>query len=162
MADTVNNENNYIKPNGEDSYIQGIALQPGIDTETGIWGYGYSPDNGAHFYVINSIFGRKYRQEDADRLWPYLKSHTGSSDTLNTSDTTTNKKPSDYSDGIFYELKSSTAVDLSELTVEGVVTTKAFTNGSNEHVAVQTFEPISGDGQVYHRNGSADIWNTWR
>ena len=54
-------------------YIRGIVSQPGFDTESGIWGYGYSPDNGEHFYVNDTIFGRKYRQKDADRLWPYLK-----------------------------------------------------------------------------------------
>lgn len=50
-----------------------IVLQPGFDTESGIWGYGYSPDNGANFYVLNTVYGRKYRQEDADRIWPYLQ-----------------------------------------------------------------------------------------
>lgn len=54
-------------------YIRGIVSQPGFDTESGIWGYGYSPDNGEHFYVNDTVFGRKYRQKDADRLWPYLQ-----------------------------------------------------------------------------------------
>ena len=54
-------------------YIRGIVSQPGFDTESGIWGYGYSPDNGENFYVNDTVFGRKYRQEDADRIWPYLK-----------------------------------------------------------------------------------------
>lgn len=54
-------------------YIRGIVSQPGFDTESGIWGYGYSPDNGEHFYVNDTVFGRKYRQEDADRLWQYLQ-----------------------------------------------------------------------------------------
>lgn len=50
-----------------------IVEQPGFDTESGIWGYGYSPDNGEHFYVLETVWGRKYRQEDADRLWQYLQ-----------------------------------------------------------------------------------------
>lgn len=54
-------------------YIRGIVSQPGFDTESGIWGYGYSPDNGENFYVNDTVFGRKYRQKDADRLWPYLQ-----------------------------------------------------------------------------------------
>lgn len=53
--------------------VRDIVLQPGIDTETGIPGWGYSPDNGTHFYVINTIWGRKYRKEDAKRLWKFLK-----------------------------------------------------------------------------------------
>lgn len=54
-------------------YVRAIVEQPGFDTESGIWGYGYSPDNGEHFYVLETVWGRKYRQEDADRIWPYLK-----------------------------------------------------------------------------------------
>lgn len=61
------------KPTADLQYIQPIMLQPGYDTETNIYGLGYSPDNGVHFYVTYTMFGRKYRQEDADRLWQYLK-----------------------------------------------------------------------------------------
>lgn len=50
-----------------------IILEWGQDTESGVWGLGYSPDNGKNFYVLNTIFGRKYRQEDADRLWEFLE-----------------------------------------------------------------------------------------
>lgn len=62
-----------IPPGQSGPYIQNIVLQPGTDTETGVYGMGYSPDNGAHFYVISTIYGRKYRQEDADRLWTFLQ-----------------------------------------------------------------------------------------
>ena len=61
------------KPTADLQYIQPIMLQPGYDTETNIYGLGYSPDNGVHFYVTYTMFGRKYRQEDADRLWQYLR-----------------------------------------------------------------------------------------
>ncbi|KRL27315.1 hypothetical protein FD27_GL001069 [Limosilactobacillus frumenti DSM 13145] len=50
-----------------------IAMDKGIDSETGQLGYGYSPDNGRTFFVTNTIKGRKFRQEDADRLWKFLK-----------------------------------------------------------------------------------------
>lgn len=50
-----------------------IAMDKGIDSETGQLGYGYSPDNGKTFFVTNTIKGRKFRQEDADRLWKFLK-----------------------------------------------------------------------------------------
>lgn len=46
-----------------------IVLEWGRDTETGVWGKGYSPDNGEHFYVTDTTFGRKYRSTDADGLW---------------------------------------------------------------------------------------------
>ena len=62
-----------VQPTADLQYIQPIMLQPGYDTETNIYGLGYSPDNGVHFYVTYTTFGRKYRQEDADRLWKYLQ-----------------------------------------------------------------------------------------
>lgn len=46
-----------------------IVLEWGRDTETGVWGKGYSPDNGEHFYVTDTTFGRKYRSTDVDGLW---------------------------------------------------------------------------------------------
>lgn len=61
------------KPTADLQYIQPIMLQPGYDTETNIYGLGYSPDNGVHFYVTYTTFGAKYRQEDADRLWKYMQ-----------------------------------------------------------------------------------------
>ena len=54
-----------------------IVMDKGIDSETGQLGYGYSPDNGRTFYVTNTIKGRKCRQEDADRLWKFLKPMIG-------------------------------------------------------------------------------------
>lgn len=67
--------NNIPKPSTDERYIQEIVLDPGYDSESGQWGYGYSPDNGVHFFVLNSIYGRKFRQEDADRLYPFLKKY---------------------------------------------------------------------------------------
>lgn len=49
-----------------------IVLEWGQDTDSLIWGMGYSPDNGEHFYVLNTTYGRKYRTEDGDRIWPFL------------------------------------------------------------------------------------------
>jgi predicted nucleic acid-binding Zn-ribbon protein len=47
-------------------------LEWGQDTEAGVWGLGYSPDNGKNFYVLNTTHGRKYRAEDGNRLYPYI------------------------------------------------------------------------------------------
>lgn len=62
---TVSSSNNEVR--------RLIAMDQGIDSELGIVGLGYSPDNGLHFFVTNTIKGRVFRQEDADHLWPYLK-----------------------------------------------------------------------------------------
>lgn len=50
-----------------------IILDQGTDTELGIVGLGYSPDNGTHFFVTNTIMGRVYRKQDVENLWPLLK-----------------------------------------------------------------------------------------
>ena len=52
-----------------------IILEDGIDTETGVYGRGYSYDNGKNFYVTDTTYGRKYRQEHGDRIAPFLKPH---------------------------------------------------------------------------------------
>lgn len=62
---TVSSSNNEVR--------RLIAMDQGIDNELGIVGLGYSPDNGLHFFVTNTIKGRVFRQEDADRLWPFMK-----------------------------------------------------------------------------------------
>ncbi|WP_251548348.1 hypothetical protein [Limosilactobacillus caecicola] len=49
-----------------------IILDRGTDSELGIVGLGYSPDNGEHFFVTNTINGRVFRQRDIDMLWPLL------------------------------------------------------------------------------------------
>ena len=62
---TVSSSNNEVR--------RLIAMDQGIDSELGIVGLGYSPDNGLHFFVTNTIKGRVFRQEDADRLWPFMR-----------------------------------------------------------------------------------------
>lgn len=50
-----------------------IILDRGTDSELGIVGLGYSPDNGTHFFVTNTIRGRVFRKQDIETLWPLLK-----------------------------------------------------------------------------------------
>ena len=50
-----------------------IVEQLGIDTEYGIKGLGYSPDNGKTFIVQDTTDGRVYHVLDAKRLAPLLK-----------------------------------------------------------------------------------------
>lgn len=53
--------------------VRFIVGQPGIDTEYGIKGLGYSPDNGKTFIVQDTTDGRVYRVLDAQRLFPLMK-----------------------------------------------------------------------------------------
>ena len=74
MTDNNNNNPNIVPPDNNTPYLSAIISQFGTDTdEPTIQGLGYSPDNGVHFYVTDTVYGRKYRQEDAERLWKYLE-----------------------------------------------------------------------------------------
>lgn len=52
-----------------------IVLEPGYDTDSGEYGRGYSNNNGKTFHVTDTTYGRKYRQEDGDRIAPFLKKY---------------------------------------------------------------------------------------
>lgn len=53
--------------------VRQIIEEYGYDSQTGEFGKGYSNDNGNTFVVQDTVYGRKYRQEDAERLWKFLK-----------------------------------------------------------------------------------------
>lgn len=61
------------KPTPQEEMYRQIVEEYGYDTETGIYGKGYSHDNGKTFVVQDTAYGRKYRQQDADSLWKLLK-----------------------------------------------------------------------------------------
>jgi hypothetical protein len=66
--------------------VRFIVDEPGYDTETGIKGRGYSPNNGKTFLVQNTTKGRIFRQLDGDRIWPFLKDKVRSAMSLNWDD----------------------------------------------------------------------------
>ena len=76
IQDDKTDEKPYV-PTSDDKMVRQIILEAGYDTETGIYGLGCSYDNGKTFRVYWTIFGRKMYQEDADRLWPFLKDKIG-------------------------------------------------------------------------------------
>ncbi|MGP3260752.1 pyocin knob domain-containing protein [Limosilactobacillus fermentum] len=142
-----------------------IILEWGQDTESGVWGLGYSPDNGKNFYVLNTIFGRKYRQEDADRLWEFLKPKIS---------TIKDEKGDEGDAGAI----SDTSTDFNNLTSEGHYDIRfspnTGKNGPNEgnwglldvkvagRMVVQTYY---GDinANVYVRNcHDGTTWTAWR
>lgn len=76
-----------------------------------------------------------------------------------------NKTPSDYQDGIFYEVKSVSSIGINRSGTDwsaqqgttAIVTTKAY-NGS----AIQTAEVIDGTRPiVYMRVGKQSVWYSW-
>lgn len=88
---------------------------------------------------------------------------------IDQSNTDKNKMPSDYSDGIFYEQKTATAVgidrtdyaDAVKSGTNGVLTTKAVTIDKKKY-ARQSFELLDNDYPLtLERNGSDSAWEDW-
>lgn len=61
-----------ITPSTTPLYRQ-IIGEAGYDTDSGIYGLGRSYDNGKTFYVMDTVYGRVYRQQDGDSIWPFLQ-----------------------------------------------------------------------------------------
>lgn len=227
--------------------IRFIVEQLGIDTEYGIKGLGYSPDNGKTFIVQDTTDGRVYHVLDAKRLAPLLKPFVmpwivdagtvtkslhwadildkpdfatrdelkkieltpgpagpkgdvgkigpagprgpqgnpgpqgpkgdkgdrgpqgppgkDATITIDSISQTTNKKPSDYSEGIFHEVKrvSALGIDRSDLAAESqqgntvFVTTKVYSG-----MARQVAEVLDSEKPVtFIRNGAGNSWYRW-
>lgn len=54
-----------------------IIGEAGYDTDSGIYGLGRSYDNGKTFRVMDTVYGRIYRQQDGDSIWPFLQPKIG-------------------------------------------------------------------------------------
>lgn len=65
-----------ITPSTTPLYRQ-IIGEAGYDTDSGIYGLGRSYDNGKTFHVMDTVYGRIYRQQDGDSIWPFLQSKIG-------------------------------------------------------------------------------------
>lgn len=65
-----------ITPSTTPLYRQ-IVGEAGYDTDSGIYGLGRSYDNGKTFRVMDTVYGRIYRQQDGDSIWPFLQPKIG-------------------------------------------------------------------------------------
>lgn len=65
-----------ITPSTTPLYRQ-IIGEAGYDTDSGIYGLGRSYDNGKTFRVMDTVYGRIYRQQDGDSIWPFLQPKVG-------------------------------------------------------------------------------------
>ena len=65
-----------ITPSTTPLYRQ-IIGEAGYDTDSGIYGLGRSYDNGKTFHVMDTVYGRIYRQQDGDSIWPFLQHKIG-------------------------------------------------------------------------------------
>ena len=88
---------------------------------------------------------------------------------IDDSDKTTIKKPSDYADGIFYEIKSISALSIDRSSLHnsnqsgnyGLVTTKVMTINGTKFARQQCEIMDSTRPVTFLRNGSSDNWNSW-
>ena len=65
----ANNDKPFVPPDVPQT-VKSIILKPML--VNGIYGLGNSLDNGVTNKIYWTIYGRKYYQEDADHLWPFL------------------------------------------------------------------------------------------
>lgn len=132
-----------------------IVGEIGVDTETGIIGKGHSYDNGKTFVVDDTIYGRIYRQQDGDSIWPFLKLKIS---TIKDPFVVTTVQSGTYDDLItsgYYEISTS-SVTGGPSTETGVL--KVI--DANENIITQTIHTVSDD--VWIRNKHNDAWTTWR
>lgn len=113
-----------------------IILEWGQDTESGVWGLGYSPDNGKNFYVLNTTHGRKYRAEDGNRLYPYI------SDQIQ-----------DKIDTVVAPAKS--AADSAQSAADAAVASAQVTSDAVSAIASATAEAKQGANEAMSRSKSA-------
>lgn len=177
-------------PSTTPSYRQ-IIGEAGYDTDSGIYGLGRSYDNGKTFHVMDTVYGRIYRQQDGDSIWPFLQPKIqmpkldwsaiiGKPDVALKSDLTwanISDKPSIPS--TFNGTISDTSTDFNNLTSEGhydirISPSTQGKNGPSEddwglldvkvagRMVVQTYYSDQ-KGNVYIRNRyDGSTWTAWR
>ncbi|ADA79896.1 dextranase 1 [Lactobacillus phage phiPYB5] len=146
-------ESQPITPSTTPLYRQ-IIGEAGYDTDSGIYGMGRSYDNGKTFHVMDTVYGRIYRQQDGDSIWPFLKQKisTINGDVGQIPQITSNghwqigNNVTNYSVGMLDTDDSTTLIDLS--------TNKALYNPSEKVIFHVT--SVSGHGHLdvhyYHLN----------
>lgn len=133
-----------------------ISASPEIRSyrQLGEFQYSIIGDNDSHPVITSESVAAKMQVTSA-----------GGTLTINTANTDVNKKPSDYSDGIFYEQKTTKTLGIDRADyakeaqdgTQGILTTK-----SVNHTARQEFELTDGSMPLtLVRTGADDKWNDW-
>lgn len=132
-----------------------IIGEAGYDTDSGIYGLGRSCDNGKTFHVMDTVYGRIYRQQDGDSIWPFLQPKVG---TITDPFAVTIVQSGTY-DGLttsgYYEIRTS-SVTGGPNTETGVL--KVI--NANEKIITQTMHTVSD--VVWIRNKHNGAWTAWR
>lgn len=177
-----------ITPSTTPLYRQ-IIGEAGYDTDSGIYGLGRSCDNGKTFHVMDTVYGRIYRQQDGDSIWPFLKPKVG---TIKGEKGDTGQTGPQGEQGVqgpqgppgpaataFQGTITDTSTDFNNLTSEGhydirISPSYQGKNGPNEgnwglldvkvagRMVVQTYYG-DNNANVYVRNRrDGTTWTTWR
>ena len=143
-----------ITPSTTPLYRQ-IIGEAGYDTDSGIYGLGRSYDNGKTFHVMDTVYGRIYRQQDGDSIWPFLQPKVG---TITDPFAVTIVQSGTY-DGLttsgYYEIRTS-SVTGGPSTETGVLKVIS----ANGKIITQTMHTVSD--AVWIRNKHNGAWTTWR
>lgn len=143
-----------ITPSTTPLYRQ-IIGEAGYDTDSGIYGLGRSYDNGKTFHVMDTVYGRIYRQQDGDSIWPFLQPKVG---TITDPFAVTIVQSGTY-DGLttsgYYEIRTS-SVTGGPNTETGVLKVIS----ANGKIITQTMHTVSD--AVWIRNKHNGAWTTWR
>lgn len=140
---------------------QGPRGPQGAIGPRGIQGISYEP------YISKD--GNWHLKKVENATEPDIDTGTKAQTGIDTSNPLTNKKPSDYPDGIFYEVKSISALSINRSRFDssaqtgsyGLVTTKVVTvNGTK--FAHQKCEVLDSQRLIiFLRHGYSDNWTTW-
>ena len=143
-----------ITPSTTPLYRQ-IIGEAGYDTDSGIYGLGRSYDNGKTFHVMDTVYGRIYRQQDGDSIWPFLQPKIS---TIKDPFVVTVVQSGTY-DGLttsgYYEIRTS-SVTGGPSTETGVL--KVI--DANGKIITQTMHTVSDN--LYIRNKHNGAWTAWR
>lgn len=143
-----------ITPSTTPSYRQ-IIGEAGYDTDSGIYGLGRSYDNGKTFHVMDTVYGRIYRQQDGDSIWPFLQAKIS-----------TIKDPfavTIVQSGTYDDLATSGYYEISTSSVTGGPSTETGVLkviDANGNIITQTMHTVSD--AVWIRNKHNGTWTSWR
>lgn len=167
-----------ITPSTTPLYRQ-IIGEAGYDTDSGIYGLGRSYDNGKTFHVMDTVYGRIYRQQDGDSIWPFLQPKVGTiKGEKGDAGAQGPQGPPGPAATVFQGTITSTSTDFNSLTSEGhydvqISPSYQGNNGPNEgnwglldvkaagRMVVQTYYG-DNNANVYVRNCYGGTWTAWR
>ena len=143
----------------EKTYQQ-IVLEYGYDTETGIYGRGYSYDNGKTFRVLFTVYGWHLWPEDGEKIWKYIMPKITSYTTAGGLWTTSTGDMDNEGPGLHYLTSSADQYQNlpSGAKAPGILSVLQISGAS-----WQTYVALAGDAAMYYRvSTDGKTWQKWQ